>query len=185
MKYLPCLICLLVRINSFAQLTSSDSATVKKAILKTTIKTTGKKLYTAFLVNVTDTNVLTYSEPVKFSAQIPVSQTTNFSYSSIKTIHVWRRGSVGRGMLWGSLSGALIGVAAGLIEGDDPVSSWFGFSATEKAAIYGVSLASVGALTGAIVGAVAKKKFIIHGRKENLKALQQYILNKNQALISN
>lgn len=185
------LIGIFTQLNIAAQTSPSDSSPVSRKKLKTIITTIDKKEYTAFLVNITDTSLQTYSEPVRFSTQLPANLTTNYSYSTINTMKVWRKGRIGRGILWGALSGAVIGVAAGFIEGDDKPQSnaFFGdlftYTADQKALGYGTALAITGGLVGAIIGAVAKKKFIIHGKKENLKAMQQSLLNKGEAVIRN
>lgn len=164
---------------------SADSVVLKKKVLKTVIKTNDGKRHNSFLVNITDSTITTYNEPVRFSSVMPDNLTTQFSYPTINKMQVWRKGRVGRGILWGAVTGAIIGIGAGFIEGDDPVDTWFGISAGEKAAIYGTVLSLSGTIIGAIVGAAAKKKFIIRGKKEKLRQMRENILGTMKMKIHN
>lgn len=183
MKFLFLLFVISIQLNAASQNSAVDSTPVKTKILKTKLITVNKKVITGYLAAISDSSVKTYPEPVRFNAQIPGTLTTEFSYPNIKSIQVWRKGRVGRGMLWGAISGAVIGAGAGLISGND--TGFLAFSAGEKAAGYGIVLGVTGTLVGAIIGAVSKKKFIIHGKKENLKAMRQSVLEKMNMTISN
>jgi len=72
--------------------------------------------------------------------------------------------SVGVGLLVGSVSGVLVGLASG----DDDPQQWFAFSAGEKAAIGGVALGLTGAAVGLIVGLVRRHEVWSPALPENL-----------------
>ena len=92
--------------------------------------------------------------------------------------------------------GVLTGVIAGFASGDDPIQqapaddpfglgalaagigNSFRMTAGEKAAAGGIVLGTSGAIIGTIIGAVAKKKFTIGGRKEKFRDLQAEIMMK-------
>ena len=76
----------------------------------------------------------------------------------------------------GSLIGVGSGVAAGLIEGDDPENYFFSFSAGDKALAYGILLGVTGALLGLLLGAVVRKKFTISGSKEKFDQMRYNLL---------
>jgi len=117
---------------------------------------------------------------------------------NLSSITLKRKNSVLRGTLFGLGIGAVTGIIIGLASGDDPVMSYpdassdpygigtfftslnnaFAMTAGEKAVAAGVGLGATGAVVGAIIGAVAKKKFIIHGRREKFHDLQSAIMMK-------
>ena len=83
---------------------------------------------------------------------------------------------------------------AGFASGDDPVynepvydpfsaivvsiNNAFAMTAGEKALWGGIGLGASGAIVGTVVGALAKKKFIIGGKKEKFQDLQSKIMMK-------
>jgi len=58
------------------------------------------------------------------------------------------------------------------------VNNAFAMTAGEKAIAGGLALGATGAIVGTIIGAVAKKKFIIGGKKEKFHDLQGEIMTK-------
>lgn len=116
---------------------------------------------------------------IKLSAAVtkPGTSTFNYNYANIGDITIKRKGSVPKGILIGALTGALIGVAAGFIEGDDK-EGWIMFSAADKALIYGVFGGGIGAGAGAIGGAIVRKKFIIGGNKQKFNLMKISVLDK-------
>ncbi|MDU8885228.1 hypothetical protein RXV94_03585 [Yeosuana sp. MJ-SS3] len=99
----------------------------------------------------------------------------------IREIRIRKKGSVGKGVWIGALSGATLGAIIGLASGDDQ-GGWFGFSKEEKAAMNAVGFGVVGAGFGAL-GGNAKKKIIINGHTniylENLKLIKSNSLTRN------
>lgn len=105
--------------------------------------------------------------------------------SEIKTIGLQKKGSATKGALLGLGIGTLTGVIIGFAEGDDPVTPYTGtfadvfiaignaftMTAEEKAVANGIALGATGALTGFLIGKLAKKKFIIGGNKQTYRDL--------------
>jgi len=117
---------------------------------------------------------------------------------NLKSFTLKRKHSVRRGALIGFGIGAAAGIIIGLASGDDPKMSYpnanedpfglgtmvvamnnaFAMTAGEKAVAGGLGLGATGAIVGTIIGAVAKKKFTIGGKKEKFHDLQGEILMK-------
>ncbi len=98
----------------------------------------------------------------------------------------------------------LIGVIAGFASGNDPVyqnpqynssqdpygigyalgsfavgiNNAFAMTAGQKALVGGLGLGVSGALVGAVIGAIAHKKFIINGKKEKFDMMSESVLDK-------
>lgn len=92
---------------------------------------------------------------------------TEINFDNIKAIKFREKGIVGRGVLYGALSGFVFGGVIGFAMGDDrpgPVS----FTAQEKAISLGLGLAIPGALLGALAGS-AKITIPINGNSKNQK----------------
>lgn len=104
----------------------------------------------------------------------------------ISIIRTHKKNAVLKGTLIGLASGAVIGAIAGYASGDDPVQPYtgdfadvfiavgnaFAMTAEEKAISGATGLGLAGAGIGAIIGAVAKKKFIIGGNRQTYKEKQ-------------
>jgi len=117
---------------------------------------------------------------------------------NLKSFTLKRKHSVRRGALIGFGIGAAAGIIIGLASGDDPKMSYpnanedpfglgtmvvamnnaFAMTAGEKAVAGGLGLGATGAIVGTIIGAVAKKKFTIGGKKEKFHDLQVEIMMK-------
>jgi len=117
---------------------------------------------------------------------------------NLKSFTLKRKHSVRRGALIGFGIGAAAGIIIGLASGDDPKMSYpnanedpfglgtmvvamynaFAMTAGEKAVAGGLGLGATGAIVGTIIGAVAKKKFTIGGKKEKFHDLQGEIMMK-------
>ena len=108
----------------------------------------------------------------------------------INSIALQRKNAGAKGALYGFLARAVIGAIVGFAEGDDKVlkqtndpfnnifveiNNAFAQTASEKALYYGLGIGGIGALSGFIIGKIVKKKFIIGGKKENLKNYQSEI----------
>jgi YMGG-like Gly-zipper len=108
---------------------------------------------------------------------------TQLAPEQIDKLFLRRKGNVGRGLLFGALGGAAIGAIIGSTSGDDDSDCYgcifdFGYSREEKAAIGATVGFFSGAGLGIVLGALTKKKFIIHGQRENYKASYNDILER-------
>jgi len=111
-----------------------------------------------------------------------------FNYSLVSEIKLKRKNGAGRGALIGAACGLLAGVAAGFIEGDDPhvpasqdflgIGEAFRMTAGEKAIVYGFSGGVVAGGIGALIGALAKRTFVIAGKKKNFDDMRLSVLDK-------
>jgi hypothetical protein len=116
----------------------------------------------------------------------------NFNISQINTISTQKKSAGLKGALIGLGAGTLIGVISGFASGDDPVTPYtgtfadpfiaignaFAMTAEEKAVANGIGLGLTGAITGFVIGKLAKKKFIIGGKKESYRDLQGELMKR-------
>jgi hypothetical protein len=177
-------------------LTAQDSFPSKHIIYKARILSSDSAVHFGFLNRITDSALILSSNPVAlgFSGR-PENQLQNFHYSGLDKVQLQRKGSVGRGILHGSLIGLATGFIFGLVQGDDPIvtpaqgtGDWgvlgaglqnaFRMTAFEKGLAGGIAGSVMGAITGGIVGAVAHKRFIIHGKKEKFTSMRLSVLER-------
>ena len=144
-----------------------------------------------YLVQVNDSNVAVSIAPLPYGVSTK-SSLEQYNYNDIKYVEYKRKGSIGRGILIGSLSGVLLGTIMGLVEGDTkpPENNNLGYtlaysfgpvSTGEKVATYGLGLGLIGGLTGALIGAISNavsKKFTINGKPSALKELNTTLLER-------
>ncbi len=130
-----------------------------------------------------------YILPTNGKAVLPAGNTAieidkgfySIDASQINTIALKKKNGGLKGALIGLGIGAALGAIAGFVSGDDPViqstgnpyadpfislGNAFAFTAGEKALALGAVGGLTGALIGGIIGAVAKKTFIIGGNKD-------------------
>lgn len=88
---------------------------------------------------------------------------------TVQTISFRRKGSVGKGVWIGALSGAVVGGIAGYASGDDE-PGWFSSTAEEKAAGTAIFLSFPGAGLGALFGS-KRTIYDIHGDYQTYSAL--------------
>lgn len=168
----------------------------KHIIYKVRIYSTPPDLHFGFLNQITDSALILSSHPVALGySGLPVNQLQNFQYSGLDKVQLQRKGSVGRGILHGSLIGLATGFIVGLVQGDDPIvtpaqgsGDWgvlgarlqnaFRMTAFEKGLVGGFAGSVMGAITGGILGAVAHKRFIIHGKKEKFTSMRLSVLER-------
>jgi len=113
---------------------------------------------------------------------------------NIGSLTLKRKNSVLRGTLMGLGIGVASGMIIGFAQGNSPdkqivipnifdpgsdlIFTVAGTRASQKALIGATTLGLTGTITGAIIGAVAKKTFIIGGKKEKFHDLQGEIMAK-------
>lgn len=98
--------------------------------------------------------------------------------SSIERLKFRSKGKIGRGIAIGAGAGLALGVIGGYSSGDDE-PGFLAFSAEEKAIGAGMTMLSMGAGVGAIIGAL-KTNFKLDGKLENYnryrKEMNKYVL---------
>jgi len=180
---------------SFAQ--NDSTVTTKRHIPSmATIHTTGGETVKGWFYKMEDDRVvLLPSKNKNFKA---VNDNINLGVDQIRTISFRKKNSVLKGTLLGLGIGAVAGIIIGFASGDDKkepyydynqdpygignffvsINNAFTMTAGEKALAGGIGLGVSGAIIGTIIGAVAKKKFIIGGKKEVYRDLQGDLMKR-------
>jgi hypothetical protein len=167
----------------------TDSAAKKQKIFIASVTTMDSKSLKGSLYAVNDTQLILRANNNQL--RVPAE--------NLKSFTVKRKHSALRGALIGFGVGAAAGILIGLASGNDPVMTYtpdpygdplgleaigvamnnaFAMTAGEKAVVGGVGLGITGAIVGTIIGAVAKKKFTIGGKKEKFHDLQGELMTK-------
>lgn len=184
MRKLSFLLAALIAVSfAQAQLDSSSSAPAQKKFI-VIVKTMDNKFLAGKFHSVGDTQLLL----IRSSDGLHSIPAENIRFFTLR-----RKNSVGRGALIGFGVGALTGIIIGFASGDDeiqepsPNDPWgigsaihnaFAMTAGQKALVGGLSLGVGGTLVGIIIGAVAKRKFTIGGKKQKFRDLQAEIMAK-------
>ena len=160
----------------FCQLAFSQDTTLKKNYyIKLRLWQTNGPTRDLYLADINDTALIISSEPVNFRKSI--MNTTAVSYPQVEMATVKRRGSVGRGILIGGLSGLIGGGIVGAATYKRCDDCLWDFGVGPNIAAGSILGAGAGVLTGAIVGALAQKKFIIGGQRNKFEALRLSVLD--------
>jgi len=156
------------------------------------VKTPGNRKIKGWLYNCNDSQVVLVRSLKNLS--LPQSETSmiRIPVEQISHVSLRKKNSVLNGALIGLGAGVLTGVVIGFASGDDekmpvdnvdPLSAIVGtiynaftMTAGEKAMYGGIGMGVAGAITGIIIGTVAKKKFIIGGKKQNYRDLQSQLM---------
>ena len=157
----------------------ADSLPKKYQKFHSTIVTNTEEKQTGYLYNIDDSTLrvtaVMMSVNTAPNGKLLVQE---YKYNDINTVNLKRHNSVGRGALFGGLIGLGTGALLGLASGDDPKEDWFAMTAGEKALGLGISMGTMGAIVGLIIGAVAHKKFIIGGSREKFQAMKADLLHR-------
>ena len=155
---------------------------VRKLTFKISVSDSGGTVK-GFLYNISDTSVNISKWPIRFRdvAAVP-KDAKELGYAQISQIRLKRGHGAGRGALLGAFAGACLGALSGFVQGDDPQEYWIRFTAEDKALFFGGMGAVAGAGIGAFIGAVAKKTFVIGGKKNRFDDMHMNILNRAYGL---
>jgi hypothetical protein len=178
--------CFMITTLSKAQTDSASGKKQKTFVTSTT--TMDSKIIKGTLTAVNDSQLVlrTYKDQINISAE------------NLKSFTVKRKNSTLKGALIGFGIGAAAGIIIGFASGNDPVMAYpdynddplglasigvalnnaFAMTAGQKAVAGGVALGGTGAIVGTIIGALAKKKFTIGGKKEKFHDLQGELMMK-------
>ena len=187
MKYYSLTLLILMLVAQLA--VGQTNPPVSKLIYKISLTDSSVRQTKGYLLNLTDTTVRISNHPVRFASDAAIAGSLKeVSYPQITEIQLKRKHGALRGMWKGAIIGVLIGVAAGFIEGDDPVQEYdpwdpyyylgVSMTATDKAVAYGVLGGALGTGIGALIGGLAKKKFVIGGKKEKFDEMKANVLTK-------
>jgi hypothetical protein len=166
------------------QAKAQDSLPVKKRIFKVKALTVTGQSLSGYLNQVTDTALLLSNKKVIFNPYSTArKELTQVDYPDIREVYIRRKGTTGSTMLIAAAIGMGTGMITGLISGDDEgmnEGSWciLCMTAGEKAAVYGMVGIVGGGMIGAIIGAVARKTFVIGGQQPKFDSMRLSLLEK-------
>ena len=162
-----------------AEFSFSQAPVLRKITYKISLTDSSLQQVKGYLFHISDSSLKVGFWPVAFSDPAAGQEKyKEINYQHISEMSLKRNHGAGRGAWKGALIGVLTGVIAGLVEGDDPPEYWFGMTAGEKALVYGGMGAAAGTGIGALIGALAKKRFLIGGRKEKFDEMKAEVLTK-------
>lgn len=197
MKQLPLF---LLSILSFYGLRAQDDSTTtprKTVPNMATIKTFDGKVLKGWFYQMNDSQMLLLDKGYKYRGTANLVNSDKYApahtiqIDRIQSLTLRRKNSVLKGFLIGLGAGIVTGTVIGLVSGNDPVAAYpdpnsdpygvgtfftglnnaFAMTAGEKAVFGAAALGTVGGITGIIIGAIAKKKFIIGGSKKRVRDL--------------
>jgi len=153
-----------------------DSLQLKARIYKATIRFNKKKFTAGYLANLSDSALQLSSFPVFFHLDTRNQFSSAYKYNQLERVSIRRKGAIGRGALYGALTGLSVGVITGLVSGNDSPDIFY-LSSGAKAILLGTIGIPGGALIGLILGAVVHKTFIIDGNKNEYENMRESIFN--------
>lgn len=155
-----------------------DTAVIKRIFKASVIQVETRKL-TGYLAAFGDTTLfLADKAPMYGLYSQGQTSLTEFGYSGIEKVVIRRKGSTGRGFLYGALIGLGAGAIAGLASGNDPPGGIISFTAGQKAIFLGAAGVIPGTVIGGIVGSIVRKRFRIGGRKERFDTMRARMLDR-------
>ena len=162
-----------------AKFSFAQTPVLRKIIYKISLTDSSLQPAKGYLFNITDSSLKVGLWPVVFGdPQGDKEKYREINFRHISEMSLKRNHGAGRGAWKGAVIGVLTGVIVGFVEGDDPPEDWFGMTASEKALTYSGMGAALGTGIGALIGALAKKRFIIGGRKEKFDEMKANVLTK-------
>jgi len=163
--------------STFAQ----EQRKPRRMTLKLTLIDSIQRVDHGYLAAMADSGLVMLKSPVMFDQQLSTTSSNMVPYQNITQVTVRRKGSVGRGILIGGLSGMFLGGVIGYIS-YKPVNCegallCFDFGPSADAAA-GASLGSVvGVALGGIIGALAKKTWTIGGKKNRFDEMKSSVID--------
>jgi len=163
-----------------------------------TLKTLDGKVLKGWLYQVNDSQIVLLNKGSQYRKMADNANADKYASThavqieQVQSLTLRKKNSVMKGLLIGLGTGIVTGAVIGLVSGDDPVAAYpdpnndpfglgtfatalnnaFAMTAGEKAVAGAVGLGTVGAITGIIIGAIVKKKFIIGGSKKRVRDLE-------------
>ena len=158
---------------------SQQTPAAKRMTLKVTVSDSIHRVDQGYLATIGDSGIVMMKTPILFDQMLVNTKAGSIPYQNISEVTIKRKGSVGRGILFGALGGALVGGIAGLASYRKPncegaiICFDFGPGASTAA---GAVLGTVGGgIIGGVIGAVVKKRFVIGGRKAKFDEMKNNI----------
>jgi len=158
----------------------NDSVPEKKLIFKTTVSILDSSVFQGYLSSISDSTIIASRDQIYAGIRSNSSTGKLFHYSNVDQISFRRKGSTGRGVLIGAVSGLVIGTIIGYASYQEPPHEpdalfYFDFGPGVDAAAGGTVGMLSGAVIGGLIGHFASKTFVIKGKKEKLRDARTYI----------
>ena len=94
---------------------SQETRTPKRITWKVAVKDSVQRVEYGYLAAFADSGIQMVKSPVAFDHSLVGTTANTIAYQNLSEIKIQRKGSVGRGILFGALSGMVVGGVAGLI----------------------------------------------------------------------
>lgn len=173
-----------VSVSLFLSLFTNAQDTVKYKPVVFKIRAVQSTTTTGYLSAISDSALFISSTSVSFNPLTSfVTQDRQVDYENLREVYLSRKGSAVRGLVTGAVVGAVSGAIIGLASGDDYKKNdggWCLFCMTtgQKVVGYGILFGTTGSLVGVVVGATARKKFIINGNRNRLQDIRNEVMRK-------
>ena len=178
MKQISSLVVLaLLAANSFSQ----EGRQPKRITLKVSVVDSIQRVDYGYLAGLADSGIVMTKAPVIFDHSLKGTNANTIAYQNLSQVTIKRKGSVGRGILFGAIGGMFVGGLVGYISYkpmncQDALICWDFGPGYDAAA--GASLGTLaGGIAGGIIGALARKTFIIGGKRNKFEHLKESVLD--------
>src|ERR1700676_1009373 len=169
MKSVKILLQILILFNS--SLIAQDSLQKRNIIFKVDINEIHLTMFKGYLAAMNDSVIFLSNKPRKFSfANRNLSGLQNFDYHIIEQVRLQRKASVGRGIMFGTISGFVIVETYVLLTSGQ--QNTYNFNTLQRTIFLAVPGAILGGIVGAIIGAAIHKTFVINGIKQKFKEMK-------------
>jgi len=153
----------------------------RRITLKLTLVDSILRVEHGYLAAMADSGLVMVKSPVMFDQQLSTTPSNLVPYQNISMVTVRRKGSVGRGILIGGLSGMFLGGVIGYIS-YKPVNCEGALFCLDFGPGYdaaaGASLGSLaGVVIGGIIGSLAKKTWIIGGKRNRFDDMKSNVMD--------
>ena len=157
---------------------AQDSTLFKRNIvLKTRIVKLNDSTYNVHLADINDTSLIVTGAVIRFRSSFMNVNASGMHYSELQSVVLRRKGSTGRGILFGALGGAVAGGIIGAVTYKECDGCFLDFGIGFSIATGSILGTLGGGLVGGILGALAKKIFIIGGNKEKFQQMKLSVLD--------
>jgi hypothetical protein len=174
MKSLKILLTILILVNS--SLTAQDTLQKRNIVFKVHIDDIHFKTSKGYLAAMNDSVIFLSDNPLKFSiANTNFNGLRDFDYQIIGQVRLQRKASVGRGIMFGTISGFVIVETYVLITSSQQTT--YNFNTLERTIFLAVPGAILGGIIGAAIGAAIHKTFVIDGIRQKFKEMKSEMVN--------
>src|SRR6476620_5888422 len=97
-----------------------ETRTSKRIVLKVAVRDSIQRVDFGYLAGISDSGIVMVKSPVVFDHSLTEKTANTICYQNLSELKIHRKGSVGRGILIGGLTGMMVGGVAGLISYKKP-----------------------------------------------------------------